>query len=149
MSTRNNRVSKTHIDLQITQTLNRPTLDTSESVDTAAQRQRAEAAERKARMTALQAQLAKERAARVMEPQEEPTRFSLLEVDEAADPVRSIEAWKAQRARNVVRPIAVPAPQPTSVPRRKAFEVVDVQADGLSGTAALAVLLGRAMNGGC
>jgi len=131
----------------------RPTLDTSEPADTAAQRQRAEAAERATRMAALQAQLAKERAARVAEPQEEPTRFSLLEVDEAADPVRSIEAWKAQRAAlksaSVVRPVALPAPQHAPAPRRKPFEVVDAQADGLSGTAALAVLLGRAMNGGC
>ena len=127
----------------------RPTLDTSEPADTAAQRQRAEAAERKTRMTALQAQLAKERAARVSEPEPELSRFALLEVDEAADPARSIEAWKAQRARNTVRPIAVPASQPTPAPRRKAFEVIDAQAEGLSGTVALAVLLGRAMNGGC
>lgn len=129
----------------------RPTLDTSEPADTAAQRQRAEAAERKARMAALQAQLAKERAAREAEPVEEPTRFSLLEVDEAADPSKSIEAWKAQRAAlkraSVVRP--VPAPQPTPPPRRKAFEVVDAQADGLSGGAAFAVLLSRAMNQNC
>jgi len=133
------------------------TLDTSEPADTTAQRQRAEAAERQARMATLQTQLAKERAARIAEPQEEPSRFSLLEVDEAADPARSIEAWKAQRAAlksaSVVRPVAVPAPQPIPAPqpspRRKAFEVVDAQADGLSGTAALAVLLGRAMNGGC
>jgi hypothetical protein len=54
-----------------------PHLDTSEPADTAAQRQRAEAAERKARMTALQAQLAKERAARVAEPTEELSRFAL------------------------------------------------------------------------
>jgi hypothetical protein len=57
----------------------------------------------------------------------------------------------AQRAAlkraSVVRP--EPAPQPASAPHRKPFEVVDVQADGLSGTTALAVLLGRAMNGGC
>ena len=46
-----------------------------------------------ARMTALQAQLAKERAARVAEPTEELSRFA-LEVDEAADPCavyRSVE----------------------------------------------------------
>lgn len=131
----------------------RPTLDTSEPADTAAQRQRAEAAERKARMAALQAQLAKERAARIVEPQEEPTRFSLLEVDEAADPSKSIEAWKAQRAanerraRNTVRPVTVTSPPPA--PKRKPFEVVDAQADGLSGGAAFAVLLSRAMNQNC
>lgn len=124
-----------------------PTLDTSEPIDTEAQRQRAEAKDRRARMAAVQAQLAKERAARIAEPLEEPTRFSLLEVDEAADPARSIEAWKAKRARNVVRPVAVPTPQPA--PKRKPFDVIDAQADGLSGSAALAVLLGRAMNAEC
>lgn len=81
------------------------------------------------------------------EPEPELSRFALLEVDEAADPARSIEAWKAQRARNVVRPVAVPAPQPA--PKRKPFDVIDAQADGLSGSAALAVLLGRAMNAEC
>lgn len=133
----------------------RPTLDTSEPADTAAQRQRAEAAERKARMAALQAQLAKERAAREAELVEEPTRFSLLEVDEAADPSKSIEAWKAQRAanerraRSTVRPVTATTPEPTPAPRRKPFEVVDAQADGLSGGAAFAVLLSRAMNQNC
>lgn len=131
----------------------RPTLDTSEPADTAAQRQRAEAAERKARMAALQAQLAKERAARIAEPEPELSRFALLEVDEAADPSKSIEAWKAQRAanerraRNTVRPVTVTSPPPA--PKRKPFEVVDAQADGLSGGAAFAVLLSRAMNQNC
>ena len=131
----------------------RPTLDTSEPADTAAQRQRAEAAERKARMAALQAQLAKERATLKTESIEEPTRFSLLEVDEAADPSKSIEAWKAQRAanerraRNTVRPVTVTSPPPA--PKRKPFEVVDAQADGLSGGAAFVVLLSRAMNQNC
>ena len=131
----------------------RPTLDTSEPADTAAQRQRAEAAERKARMAALQAQLAKERAARIAEPEPELSRFALLEVDEAADPSKSIEAWKAQRAanerraRNTVHHVTVPTPQPA--PKRKPFEVVDVEADGLSGGTAFAVLLSRAMNQNC
>ena len=131
----------------------RPTLDTSEPADTAAQRQRAEAAERKVRMAALQAQLAKERAARIAEPEPELSRFALLEVDEAADPSKSIEAWKAQRAanerraRNTVRPVTVTSPPPA--PKRKPFEVVDVEADGLSGGAAFAVLLSRAMNQNC
>ncbi len=133
--------------------IRRPTLDTSEPADTAAQRQRAEAAERKARMAALQAQLAKERATLKTESIEEPTRFSLLEVDEAADPSKSIEAWKAQRAanerraRNTVHHVTVPTPQPA--PKRKPFEVVDVEADGLSGGTAFAVLLSRAMNQNC
>lgn len=131
----------------------RPALDTSEPVDTTAQRQRAEATERQARMAALQAQLAKERAGRVAEPIEEPSRFALLEVDEAADPTRSIEAWKTQRAAlkkaSTARPVTAPAPQPTPAPRRKAFEVVDAQAEGLSGGAVFAVLLSRAMNQNC
>jgi hypothetical protein len=150
-------LSRDAVDTLVRNALCRPTLDTSEPADTAAQRQRAEAAERQARMAALQAQLAKERAARIAEPLEEPTRFALLEVDEAADPARSIEAWKAQRERLASyaqrkaieyanRPLP---PPPPPAPRRKPFEVVDAQTDGLSGTTALAVLLGRAMNGGC
>ena len=135
----------------------RPTLDTSEPIDTEAQRQRAETKERQAHMAAVQAQLAKERAARIAEPLEEPTRFSLLEVDEAADPARSIEAWKTQReslARHAQRKAIEyanrpPPPPPMPAPKRKPFEVVDAQADGLSGSAALAVLLGRAMNAEC
>ena len=104
-------------------------------------------------MAALQAQLAKERAARIAEPEPELSRFALLEVDEAADPSKSIEAWKAQRAanerraRNTVRPVTVTSPPPA--PKRKPFEVVDAQADGLSGGAAFAVLLSRAMNQNC
>lgn len=146
--------TRARIDELAEQAIERPALDTSEPVDGTAQRQREEREAQRQRMAALQAQLAAERAALRAEPQPEPTRFDLLECDPEANPVASIAAWEARMAQRSVqrsvRQAPVQRPQPIPQPtHRRPFEVVDAQADGLTGGAALAVLLGRAMNGGC
>lgn len=125
----------TRIDAAAQAALPRPALDVSgaTTLDPALERARQAQEARRRSLAELQAQLQRERALRacadVAAAVEQPSRFALLEVDEAADPAASIARWQAGRAaaagrRSVdVSPTAAKWQPPATVLQRIDFDV--------------------------